>query len=173
LLEVLQHNEKAINLYKNAGFQVTREFDYYIANKKDINFANKKNSIGIKIKKIDIPAYQIAKTFWDSEPSWQNSFDSVYRTVHNFKILGAFSNNTLVGYGITELNTGDITQFAINKNFRRKGIATYLFYHLIGYIPGDTVKIINTDKKDVLMKFFLESLNIQPAGSQFEMIKAL
>jgi len=87
--------------------------------------------------------------------------------------FGAFSNNILVGYGITELNTGDITQFAINENFRRKGIAMDLLYQLIGCIPGDTVKIINTDRKDVSMKIFLESINIQAAGSQFEMIKAL
>ncbi len=30
LLEVLQHNTKAISVYKNIGFEVTREFNYFI-----------------------------------------------------------------------------------------------------------------------------------------------
>jgi ribosomal protein S18 acetylase RimI-like enzyme len=30
LLEVLQHNTKAVSLYKKLGFEVTREFSYFM-----------------------------------------------------------------------------------------------------------------------------------------------
>lgn len=173
LLEVLQQNDKAINLYKNQGFEVIREFDYYTANKKDIKFSNRELNDNYLIKEVEIPDYIIVNTFWDFSPSWQNSFDSINRTAQNFKTIGVFNDSKLVGYGITELNTGDITQLAVHKNHRRKGIGTILLKQLINNIPGESIKIINIDKKDILIKSLLKSIDIQPDGSQFEMIFSL
>ena len=139
LLEVLQHNEKAVNLYKNQGFEVVREFDYFTSEKKDVIITNSKPEHSCEIKEINIPEFNLASSFWDFKPAWQNSFDSVNRTLHDFKIQGAFIDNELVGYGISELITGDITQLAVHKNYRRKGIGTFLFKHLLDQIPGNSI----------------------------------
>ena len=37
LLEVLQHNIKAVSVYKHLGFEVTREFNYFIQKNEEIN----------------------------------------------------------------------------------------------------------------------------------------
>lgn len=173
LLEVLKHNDIAVNLYKNQGFEVTREFDYYKANKKDLNLSKENLHNDYQIKEIEFPELKLANTFWDFEPSWQNSFDSIKRTPQKFKILGVFNENELIGYGISEQKTGDITQLAVNKSHRKKGVGTVLLYGLINIIPGESIKIINTEKDKSSIKSFLKSINIEPAGSQFEMIKLL
>ncbi len=173
LLEVLQHNDKAVNLYRNQGFEVTREFDYFTADKSDLNFVNVKLNNDLEIKEINIPDYNMVSSFLDFEPSWQNSFDSIYRTFQSFKSIGVFNDNKLVGYGITELNSGDITQLAVHKEYRRKGVGTILLKQLIDIIPGESIKIINTEKDCTSIKSFLKSINFKPAGSQFEMIKSL
>lgn len=173
LLEVLQHNDKAVNLYKNQGFKVTREFNYFTANKNELDFSNKKINNDTEIKDLNIPDSNMASSFWDFEPSWQNSFDSIKRTETNFKALGAFYNKELIGYGISELNTGDITQIAVHKNHRRNGVGTALLQGLIRIIPSKSIKIINSEKEVHSINDFLKSINIKPVGSQFEMIKHL
>jgi ribosomal protein S18 acetylase RimI-like enzyme len=171
LLEVLQQNDVAINLYKNQGFEVTREFDYYTANKKDLKFLNEKSENDFQIREIDLLELETTNTFWDFEPSWQNSLDSVKRTIHDFKILGVFNHKDLIAYGIAELNTGDITQLTVQNKYRRKGVGTKLLSHLLGIIPGDSIKIINTQKDVNSIREFLKSLDMVPDGSQYEMIK--
>jgi ribosomal protein S18 acetylase RimI-like enzyme len=171
LLEVLQHNDKAVNLYRNQGFEVIREFEYFTANKKDLKFTGKKLQNDYQIREIGIPDSNLVYDFWDFEPSWQNSFDSINRTSQNFKAIGAFNDTKLVGYGISELNSGDITQLAVHIEYRRKGVGTILLKQLIDIILGESIKIINTEKDCTSIKSFLKSINIKPAGSQFEMIK--
>jgi ribosomal protein S18 acetylase RimI-like enzyme len=173
LLEVLQHNDKAVNLYRNQGFEVTREFDYFTSDKSDLVFSNENLNNDFEIREINIPDYNIASSFWDFEPSWQNSFDSIYRTAQNFKAIGAFKDTKLVGYGITELNSGDITQLAVKNDYRRNGIGSVLIQHLIDLIPGESIKIINTVKDYISILKFLMNIRIQSNGSQFEMIKQL
>jgi ribosomal protein S18 acetylase RimI-like enzyme len=173
LLEVLQHNDKAVNLYKNQGFKISREFDYFTADKSDLKFSNEKLKNNFEIREINISDYNLPSLFWDFEPSWQNTFDSINRTPQHFKAIGTFTENELIGYAISEINTGDITQLAVNKNYRRKGVGTVLFHALINIIPGDLIKIINIEKEKPSIKSFLKSINIDLTGSQYEMIKIL
>jgi len=173
LLEVLQHNNKAVGLYTKSGFKTVREFDYYVVNKIDYKTRMRHIDPSITIEPIDLPINPIANNFWDFEPAWQNSMDSVERSQHNFKALGAFYKNELVAYGIVELNTGDMTQIATHKKYRRQGIGTQLLQSMIEAIPGESFKFINTDKTCASIKKFLENLNIKPLGSQFEMLKEL
>ena len=173
LLEVLQHNDKAVNLYRKQGFEVSREFDYFTANKSELKFTPKNLFTEFQIREIDFPDYNIVSSFWDFKPSWQNTFDSINRTAQNFKAIGIFTSSKLVGYGITELNSGDITQLAVNKNFRKNGIGSVLLQNLIDLIPGESIKIINTEKEHISILGFLKSFGIQRNGSQFEMIKQL
>ena len=116
LLEVVKHNDKAVNLYKNQGFEVTREFDCFVANKRDLKISDDKLKV-CNIKETDFSELNLVSSYWDFIPAWQNSFESIHRTIDKFKILGAFIKNELIGYGISEIDSGDITQLAVNKNY--------------------------------------------------------
>jgi ribosomal protein S18 acetylase RimI-like enzyme len=173
LLEVIKSNTGAFNLYKKAGFTVIRGFDYYISPKEKIIINPDKLNKDLQIKEIKNPNYDELKTFWDFEPSWQNSIDSIKRKIDYFLILGVFENNTLSGYGIIEKHTGDIPQFAIAKQYRKKGGATTLFKHLLEYDKAESFKFVNTDADYEPFKKFAESLSFPPGLGQYEMIMKL
>lgn len=173
LLEVLQHNTPAFNIYKNQGFEISREFNYYFIDSKDIKPIEKTISKEYAIKEIKLPKLNDVSLFWDFQPSWQNSLDSINRRKEDFKATGCFKDNKLVGYGIIAPDSGDITQLAVDENHRKRGIASALMNELIKLSTYHSLKIINTEKEYLPMEHFIASLEIPLAGLQYEMIKAL
>lgn len=173
LLEVIRTNKSAYELYRKAGFDVTREFDYYISTKDKISINKNKLNKDFPIKEIKTPNWELFKTFWDFIPSWQNSIDSINRKLEYFIILGLFEKDSVVGYGIIEKETGDIPQLSIDKKYRRNGLATTLFYRLLQYSENDEIKIINTPNTFYPFKNFAKSINLTTGFGQYEMLLKL
>ena len=173
LLEVLQHNTGAVSVYKKIGFEVSREFYYFRPKISQIMTEVKGVGFPYTIQPIDINKHDSIPSFWDFKPSWQNSMDSVNRSSEGFIGLGVFTDNKLIGYGIFEPASGDITQIAVDKTYRRKGVGSLLFHNMMKANKLDSIKIINTDIRCDSMNAFLQSKNIEPTGKQFEMIKKL
>ena len=173
LLEVIRSNTSAYELYKKAGFKVSREFDYYTSDKDNIKVNLKSLHPDFEIKELISPNWTILENFWDFQPSWQNSIDSINRKIDSFRMLGVHKNGKVLGYGIVEKTTGDIPQFGISKKYRRIGLGSALFYHLIDLSESDKIQIINTDTKYDPFKKFVESVNFNPGFGQYEMILEL
>lgn len=173
LLEVLQHNIKAVSVYKNLGFKVSREFHYFVSKENEIIRDSKDLNIICQIRPIDLSYSNSMIEFWDFKPSWQNSFEPISRKKEDFIIVGAFINQQFTGYCIFEPHSGDITQIAVNKEYRRKGIASALLNKALLSITHDSVKVINTDIECESIAAFVQSKSIQLKGRQFEMIKQL
>lgn len=173
LLEVLQHNTKAISVYRNIGFEVTREFNYFVWKNEEL--INEIKNIGIQcsVEKIDIQNYHSVSSFWDFYPSWQNSFESIHRVIGDFISLGAFVDRKIVGYCVFEPNTGDITQIAVDKAFRRKGIASLLLHEATKHNKITKTKLLNTEISCNSVVGFMKKKNIEVTGKQYEMIKKL
>lgn len=173
LLEVLQHNTGALCVYRKLGFGVTREFYYFKSKNEPINRTVKTLDCRYELKPININEHNSIPDFWDFKPSWQNSLESINRTLKDFICLGVFSERKLIGYGVFEPVSGDITQLAVDKRYRRRGIGSLLFEKMLERNKHDSIKVINTDITCHAMTAFLKSKNIEPAGKQFEMIKKL
>jgi len=173
LLEVLQHNTKAVSVYSHLGFETTREFNYFIQKNEDINNEIKTADFPYSIQQIEIEKLNSVSDFWDFHPSWQNSFESIRRTVENFVCLGVFMEKKLTGYCMFEPSSGDVTQIAVDKPYRRKGIATRLLREMIKLNKNDTIRIINTDFSCNSITDFLKAKNIEVKGKQFEMIRKI
>lgn len=173
LLEVLQHNTKAVSLYKKLGFEITREFNYFSQDNKAIQLSLKNIESEYKIKPIDFESIESLTDFFDFNPSWQNSIESIFRNKKDFKAIGAFYKNKPVGFCVTETNSGDISLIAVNHNFRRKGIGTLLLKESIHLIQHDSVKCINTNITCESISKFLEFASIPLIGKQYEMLKAI
>ena len=171
LLEVLKHNKQAISVYQKIGFEISREFNFFIWNNEEIKIDSIKNSY--LIEPININKYDTIPTFWDFYPSWQNSFESIQRTTEDFICLGAFSNKKIIGYCVFEPNSGDITQIAVDKAHRRKGIASLLLHEINKRNKAPKMKLLNTDINCQSIVYFLKSKNIEIKGKQFEMIKKI
>ena len=173
LLEVLQHNTKAVSVYRNLGFETTREFNYFVWKNEDLKNVIKIIESPYSIKQIDFEKHNSISEFWDFYPSWQNSFESIKRTIEDFMNLGVFIDNKLVGYCIFEPVSGDITQLAVDKSYRRKGIASLLLYEMTKLNKNEATKLINTDISCTSIYEFLKAKNINNTGKQFEMVKKL
>lgn len=170
LLEVIRSNTSAYELYKKAGFKVSREFDYYTSDKDKIKVKPKSLPRGFEIREIINPNWTLLKNFWEFKPSWQNSIESINRKIDYFRMLCVYKDNTVIGYGIIEKMTGDIPQFGISKKYRRIGLASALFNHLIDLSESDKIQIINTDTKYDPLKNFIKSVNFNPGFGQYEMM---
>ncbi len=173
LLEVLQHNTGALSVYQKLGFEVTREFYYFKLKNNQINPSTRTLDFPYTLKPIKIDEYNSIPRFWDFKPSWQNSMEAINRSIEDFICLGVFSEGNLIGYGVFEPTSGDVTQIAVDKQYRRRGIGSLLFQKMLESNKHSSLKIINTDIECHSITAFLQSKNIEPAGKQFEMIKRL
>jgi len=171
LLEVLQHNVKAISIYKKYGFKTTREFNCYACPNEKIDDTSA--PLDIRIHPIALDTLAAASAFADFRPSWQNDEHSVQRAKENMVAFGAFDGNELAGYCITEPRYGDIAQIAVDTRRRRKGIGSALLYAAVKSNECDTIKIINTESSCSSITEFLNAHDIQLTSRQFEMVKRL
>jgi ribosomal protein S18 acetylase RimI-like enzyme len=173
LLEVLQHNTAAVSLYKKLGFEISREFNYFSEEAGKISPPEKPLLYSLQIKAVTLSQIESLTNFQDFPPSWQNSFEAIGRNPEDFKIFGACQEQELVGYCVFEPVSGDITQLAVFRNHRRKGIASGLLANALKSNQNDAVKCINTEISCTSINSFLQSNGITLKGKQFEMIKQL
>lgn len=173
LLEVLQHNPKAISVYRKLDFKVSQEFNYFGASADDLNLTTVKLTPKVIVKETCLDKLKDVSEFWDFTPSWQNSFEAINRCLSDFKIFGAFYEHQLVAYGVFEPSSGDITQIAVDKGYRRQGIGTALLHEMINIRQSASIKLINSEITYAGMLHFLEANGISLKGKQFEMIKEL
>ncbi|MBK3516577.1 GNAT family N-acetyltransferase [Carboxylicivirga marina] len=173
LLEVLQHNTKAVNIYRNIGFEVSREFNYFVRDAKELSIPQGNKNASVSIQEIGIEACMSLQNHMDFHPSWQNSFAAIQRQKDKFIVFGAFYQGNLVAYCILESCSGDITQLLVKRECRRQGVGTTLLKAAIERNEFSSVKVINTDVHCQSITAFLNSFNIPVSGKQFEMIKTL
>ena len=173
LLEVLQHNTQAVSVYQKLGFEITREFHYFMQKNEDIHNEIKTADFPFVVKQIDIEDFYSVCDFWDFQPSWQNSFEAIKRSYEDFVCLGVFLENKLTAYCVFEPSSGDVTQIAVDKQHRRKNMATLLLQEMVKLNRHNAVKVVNTDISCSSITEFLKTKNIGVSGKQFEMIKKI
>lgn len=173
LLEVLQHNHKALSVYEKLGFEISREFSYFTQELNKVNLDIGHMDETYQIRDIALDRDDSVKDFWDFKPSWQNDFASINRQAGEFLSLGAFHNSTLVAYCILESGSGDLTQIAVDKSHRRRGLASRLLSEILKDVSYPELKVINTEVACTSMTKFLESRSLIHRGKQYEMMLEL
>ena len=173
LLEVLQNNTKAVSVYRKINFKTTREFHYFVWKNEDLKNEIEHIDATYTIEPIEIDKHQSLSDFWDFYPSWQNSFESSQRSREDFVYLGVFDQKKILGYCVFEPVSGDITQIAVDKAHRRKGIASLLLYEALKHNKSSTTKLVNTDVTCTSIVGFLKAKNIGITGKQFEMMREI
>ncbi len=161
-IEIITENEIAFRTYKKIGFEIIRELNCY---KGQI-----KSKIESKFKILPLKNYdwELLKSFWDWNPTWQNSISSAENTSYLSTAIGAFDSNLLIGYLIYNPNSNRIQQFAVNKEHRNQGVGKQLFQ----YISRENEKefsTINIDTNSINTNDFLLSLGLDVYIKQYEM----
>ena len=173
LLEVLQHNTGAVSVYRKQGFVTTREFNYFVSPMESLTPNNRKLPVGFALNEISLADLQTVSAWFDFEPSWQNSFDAIRRKPDDFIVIGVCRGDVLVGYGILEPTTGDITQIAVDPNCRRMGVGSNILNEILNRNSYSSIKLINSDVECTSIVEFLNKFGLSVTGKQFEMIKKL
>ncbi len=171
LLEVIQTNTTAFKLYEKQGFDVLRAFSCFQLHR---NLYNPRVTYEVEsVERINDVDWEILKSFWDYVPSWQNSAASVNALAEAFSYSIVKIEGVIAGYGIIEKRTGDIAQIAVDKRYRRKGIARSIITDLIEHTEGVKVTVLNVDERDEGMKRFLLDAGFVNAVDQYEMLLRL
>ncbi|APH19405.1 GNAT family N-acetyltransferase [Clostridium botulinum] len=171
LLEVIQSNTSALQLYKKQGFKILRDFECFHLDKNKYNpiTTYKVEHVGM----INPNDWRELTELWDFAPSWQNSIDSINAVSDSFIYSIVHLDDNIVGYGVIDKKTGDIPQIAVNKSYRRKGIARSIITDLMKNTESYNINIINVDERSKSMKDFLLKLGFECGVSQYEMILKL
>lgn len=171
LLEVLQNNQKAIAVYRRMNFEITREFGCFRQMIERIDNRNVNTDCNIEL--VDTDSIRQAQQCCDFVPSWQNGIESIERGISDLMCLGAFLNGKMVGHCVFDVYTGDLTQIAVQSEYRRKGVASRLLQEAIVRLKTDFIKVLNISSDNFTMPAFLKSKNIPLASKQFEMVLPL
>ena len=163
ILEVITKNIQAIKSYEKSGFKATRELACFKG-----NFKPNKYNKDIEIKEILDYQWNLMKSFWDINTTWQNSKNVMSKLTAENASLGAYIKNQLVGYVIYCPKSKRIQQIAIHKDCRKKGIATKLITELAEKY-GNVFSIINVDKNANNATNFFSSIGLENYIEQLEM----
>jgi ribosomal protein S18 acetylase RimI-like enzyme len=170
LLEVLKSNDPAVSVYRKQGFEVVREFSYFTGERPNFVVDKMNNINAVSVVNTDMESVSKLTSWWDFQPSWQNSFEAVARHSDSFVIKLALIDNVSSGYCIFEPLSGDITQIAVNPECRQQGIATMLLVEVLKECKNSRLKLVNTDNNYPVINHWAESVGLIKRGEQFEMI---
>lgn len=165
ILEVIEGNEPAIRAYTNLGFRIVRKL---LCFKGDITATEKDSDL--QIQQIDDFQWEVFKSFWDIEPSWQSSAMVVEQMREDLVILGAYKRDELVGYAIFNPAIGKVYQVAVKKENRREGIGSNIFRTMKEVGEGRVFVINNVDDSSESTFLFLNAMGLENWVSQFEMV---
>jgi ribosomal protein S18 acetylase RimI-like enzyme len=173
LLEVISTNSPAVSLYRKLGFAVQREFSVFVL-EGDVETRGQGRGDSIVVREIELPTPEVAREFWEWQPSWQNSSASLARSAGACVAFGAFDGGRLVGYGVVFPSTGNIAQLAVTKGDRRRGAASLVLRSIRREVDGaKPLKMINVDSSAAGTLAFCAAHKFRLVLSQFEMMKSL
>ncbi len=163
VLEVISTNIQAIKSYKKTGYTVSRILKCY---KGIVNIEDKTKDIDIRpLSDYDRTSMQ---SFRDFIPTWQNSMRAAEEMKAANKSFGAYVDKQLAGYIIYSPNSKRIQQIAVDKSFRRRGIASAL----ISVMAKDTnneVSVVNIEDGSEPINAFLRKIGLENYLDQLEM----
>lgn len=171
LLEAIISNTAAVNLYKKLGFKIIRTFDCFQLDK--VNFEPAKPWEVRNVDKMNAEDWKDIINFWDAEPSWQNSIDSINASAETFYYAIVHAEGKTAGYGIIDRKTGDISQIAVDKAYRGKGIGRSIVTDLIENTEAQRISILNIDTRFESIKDFLYKAGFKYSVGQYEMLLKL
>ena len=162
-LEVLQHNQKAINAYQKQGFAVCRAFSVLKASHRT------PDSDACSMTQVDLDAFDFEKTHQciSVPPSFENSTAILMRNPDSYAVVYREQGNGIGAFCVFQKQRGQLMQLGYADLAQLKEILQWLF----SQYPEIVIK--NIDKSYPQVIELLVSLGVQEVAEQFEMVKVL
>jgi GNAT superfamily N-acetyltransferase len=110
---------------------------------------------------------EAVRLWWDVQPSWQNTTNSIHRARSPHVILGDED-----AYAVLFPENGDLAQLAVRPEARRQGRGRALLEQA-AQIANKPLRIMNVDERDRDSAAFLEHVGANHMVRQLEMVRAL
>jgi ribosomal protein S18 acetylase RimI-like enzyme len=168
VLEVISNNKPAIKSYEMVGFRKSKfyhclkleEESRYLANAPQYRF---------RIVEPGKPRWDLYESFCDYDTSFLDTFFMLKKNRKFEKILEAYEGEDLVGYIIYNKKMGRVGNIGVNKQYRGKGIGTFLIKRMHTDCRKMPVYILNVNERSYnLLNFFLR-LGFRNDIDQFEL----
>lgn len=168
LLEVIKSNQPAVLFYQKQGFEIQRELLCFQLNKNQF-IAREPH----KVDRVNGVDFEQIKSYWDYQPSWQNSADSMHAVPEAFLYSVVRFDDTVIGYGILDRKTGDIPQIAVHKDYRGHGIASSIMAEIVKTAEPEKISVLNVEANLKSVQDFLIQSGFERYAEQYEMFLTL
>ncbi|PRX73958.1 ribosomal protein S18 acetylase RimI-like enzyme [Bacillus sp. V-88] len=170
LLEVIHTNEKAIKAYSNLGFKIKRELSCF-KGKIDLKPISLHKDVCIKTVSPNEFDWNMAPSFWDCSPTWEQSVQAILRNSHLYDVITIGKQGAIYGYAVINSKQSSVLQFGILKEKRNQGFG-YSLFQWIGRKHA-VISINNVDKQDKRSLHFLKDIGLVVHIEQYEMEKII
>lgn len=166
MLEVLENNTPAINLYEKYGFAKTRKLHCFEIEKEKLRPVS---DLGFGIS-VTTPATTVEneEKYNLFAPTWQNEIRSVINVKENYTRVSLSGSGHMLCYGYIHKNRGDIPQIGILEEWKNRGLEAYLINELAKHTKNDKLIILNVEENNYLSET-LEKSGFRNFVNQFEM----
>lgn len=163
LLEVLENNSTARNIYSGLGFSLLRRLNAYKG-----NILSTKN-IPFQIENLTGADETLQYALGDFLPAWQQSHKRIQNAGEAVQTIGIVDDAYQpIAYARFRPEDGRVLQFAVHPAHRRKGMGTAIFTHIAARVAGP-VSVVNVDEHCESCAAFLTAMGLHPFISQYEM----
>lgn len=171
LLEVLSSNQPAAGLYRKLGFVDTRRLAVFRTDDPVKPFDGLR---GLEIQRVERPNWHLYQSFWDGDPSWQNSIDAVERIGSESAIIEACVDDRCIGYAVVFRPAANLMQLAVAPSHRRQRVGSAVLAALQREVSAtESLKVNNIDEELTGSLAFYKANGFKLVLHQFEMIKTL
>jgi len=178
VLEVLADNERAFEVYRKSGFEVTREL---------LSFKTTAPLAGAGADEFDIAPdiffldEWVGESFWgrmpdmmEYRPSWQNRNEAVLAINDQIAAVTAHRNGRVIGYGVIQTTRGRIPQIGVAREYRDTDIPSAILTRLgLKMEEGSPMVVINVDPAAERTIALLETHGFEQFAKTIEMKKSL
>jgi ribosomal protein S18 acetylase RimI-like enzyme len=170
VLEVLENNTPAINLYEKYGFAKTRKLNCFEIEKQKLR--------PVPDRGFGISVVNPATTVENEEkyslfmPTWQNEVQSVLNVAENYTLVSLSCTSRVLCYGYIHKTKGDIPQIGILEEWKNWGLEAHLIAELTKFTNSEKLIILNVEADNYLSET-LTNLGFENSVNQWEMILEL
>jgi ribosomal protein S18 acetylase RimI-like enzyme len=167
VLEVLENNTAAINLYEKHGFVKTRNLECFEIGKHELRPVPDRG-FGITVTN---PAalIQSEEKYRLYQPTWQNDIQSVLNVSENYTCISLSCTSKILGYGFIHKTKGDIPQIGILEEWKHWGLEAHLIAELAKHTVSEKIIVLNVEADNYLGET-LRKLGFRNSVNQWEMV---
>jgi len=167
VLEVLENNTPAINLYEKHSFEKNRKLECFEMEKTELRSVPDRG-FGITVTNPAI-LIQNEEKYRLYSPTWQNEIQSVLNVSENYTCISLSCTSKILGYGFIHKTKGDIPQIGILEEWKQWGLEAHLIAELAKHTESEKMLVLNVEADNYLGET-LRKLGFRNSVNQWEMV---